>query len=92
MKCWFKLARLSLQTWASLSEQTLENAKRMNNKEKRARFRYLGHLKPGQLDGEQMSPEQRLEKIRQLQKENNYLKRQREILSLVLSSVDPRLC
>ena len=67
MKCWFKLARLSLQTWASLSEQTLENAKRMNNKEKRARFRYLGHLKPGQLDGEQMSPEQRLEKIRQPQ-------------------------
>ena len=33
-----------------------------------------------------------LEKIRQLQKENEYLKRQREILSLVLSSVDPRLC
>jgi hypothetical protein len=29
----------------------------------------LGHLKPGQLDGEQMSPEQMLEKIRQQQKE-----------------------
>jgi hypothetical protein len=26
---------------------------------------YLGHLKPGQLDGEQMSPEQMFEKIRQ---------------------------
>jgi hypothetical protein len=39
-----------------------------------------------------MGPEEMLEKIRQLQKENEYLKRQREILSLVLSSVDPPLC
>src|SRR6059058_4726 len=36
---------------------------------------YLRHVKPAQLDGEQM-----LEKIRQLQKETEYLKRQREIL------------
>jgi len=35
-----------------------------------------------------MSPEQMLDKIRQLQKENDYLKRQREILSLVLSMVE----
>jgi transposase len=40
----------------------------------------LGHLKPAQLEGEQMSPEQMVERIRQLQKENEYLKRQREIL------------
>ena len=39
-----------------------------------------------------MSPEQMLEEIRQLQKENEYLKRQREILSLVLSNVESRLC
>ena len=42
---------------------------------------YLGHLKPAQVDGEQMAPEQMLEKIRQLQRENEYLKRQREILT-----------
>ena len=53
---------------------------------------YLGHVRPAQLDGEQLSPEQMLEKIRQLQKENEYLKRQREILSLVLSTVESRLC
>lgn len=41
---------------------------------------YLGHLKPAQVDGEQM-----LEKIRQLQKENEYLKRQREILKKAMS-------
>jgi len=46
---------------------------------------YLGHLKPAQLDGEQRSPEQMLEKIRQLQKENEYLKRQREILKKAMS-------
>jgi hypothetical protein len=47
---------------------------------------YIGHLKPGQLDGEQMSPEQMFEKIRQLQKENEYLKRQREILKKAMST------
>ena len=41
---------------------------------------YLGHVRPAELNGEQMSPEQMLEKIRQLQKETEYLKRQREIL------------
>ena len=40
----------------------------------------LRRLKPAQLDGEQLSPEQILEKIRQLQKDNEYLKRHREIL------------
>jgi transposase len=34
---------------------------------------YLGRVGPAQIDGEQMSPEQMLEKIRQLQKENEYL-------------------
>jgi transposase len=53
---------------------------------------YLRRLKPGQLEGEQMSPEEMLEKIRQQQGEIEYLKRQREILSLVLSSVESRLC
>jgi transposase len=38
---------------------------------------YLGQLKPGQLDGEQMSPQQMFDKIRQQQKEIDYLKRQR---------------
>ena len=47
---------------------------------------YLRVVRPAELSGEQM-----LDKIRQLQKENDYLKRQREILSLVPSSVDPRL-
>jgi hypothetical protein len=37
-------------------------------------------LKPAQLDEEQLSPEQMVEKIRQHQKEIEYLKRQREIL------------
>jgi len=46
---------------------------------------YLGRVKPAQLDGEQMNPEQMLEKIRQLQKENEYLKRQREILKKAMS-------
>jgi hypothetical protein len=45
----------------------------------------LGHLKPAQLDGEQMSPEQMVEKIRQQQKEIEYLKRQREILEKAMS-------
>ena len=46
---------------------------------------YLRHLRPAQLDGEQMGPEEMLEKIRQLQKENEYLKRQREILKKAMS-------
>ena len=46
---------------------------------------YLGHVRVAQFDGEQLSPEQMLEKIRQLQKENEYLKRQREILKKAMS-------
>ena len=46
---------------------------------------YLGRLKPAQVGGEQMSPEEMFEKIRQLQKENEYLKRQREILKKAMS-------
>ena len=46
---------------------------------------YLGHLKPAQLDGERLSPEQMVEKIRQQQKEIEYLKRQREILKKAMS-------
>jgi len=53
---------------------------------------YLRHLKPAQIDGEQMSPEQMLDKIGQQQREIEYLKRQREILSLVLSTVESRFC
>ena len=46
---------------------------------------YLRDLKPAESDGEQMSPEQMLDKIRQLQRENEYLKRQREILKKAMS-------
>jgi transposase len=46
---------------------------------------YLRQLKPAQLDGERMSPEEMWEKIRQPQKENEYLKRQREILKKAMS-------
>jgi transposase len=46
---------------------------------------YLRDLKPAELDGEQMSAEQMLDKIRQLQRENEYLKRQREILKKAMS-------
>jgi cell division protein FtsB len=42
-------------------------------------------VRPAELSGEQMSPEQMLDKIRQLQKENDYLKRQREILKKAMS-------
>jgi transposase len=53
---------------------------------------YLGHLKPAQMEGEQLNPEQMFDKIRQQQREIEYLKRQREILSLVLSTVESRFC
>jgi transposase len=46
---------------------------------------YLRVVRPAELSGEQMSPEQMLDKIRQLQKENDYLKRQREILKKAMS-------
>ena len=48
---------------------------------------YLRQQAPAEIDGQQRSPEQMLAEIRRLQKENEYLKRQREILSLVLSTV-----
>jgi hypothetical protein len=38
-----------------------------------------------------MNPQEMFEKIRQLQKENDYLQRQREILSLVQSSANSRI-
>jgi hypothetical protein len=49
-------------------------------------------LKPGELEGKPLSPEETFEKIRQLQKENEYLKpqslkRQREILKKAMSIV-----
>jgi hypothetical protein len=47
---------------------------------------------PAQIDGQQRSPEQMVAEIRRLQKENEYLKRQREILSLVLSNRGSRIC
>ena len=49
---------------------------------------YLGHLKPAQVGAEQMSPQEMFDKIRQLQKENEYLKRQREILKKAMSTED----
>jgi hypothetical protein len=47
---------------------------------------YLRQQAPAEIDGQQRSPEQMFAEIRRLQKENEYLKRQREILSLVLSN------
>src|SRR5260370_6872854 len=47
---------------------------------------YLKSMEPGQLDSRQMSPEQMVAEIKRQQKEIEYLKRQREILSLVLSN------
>ena len=46
---------------------------------------YLRHERPAELNGEQMSPEEMLEKIRQQQSEIEYLKRQREILKKAMS-------
>jgi putative MATE family efflux protein len=46
-----------------------------------------GQLKPGELEGKPLSPEEMFEKIRQLQKENEYLKRRREILKKAMSIV-----
>jgi hypothetical protein len=49
------------------------------------KWAYLGHLKPAQVGAEQMSPQEMFDKIQQLQKENEYLKRQREILKKAMS-------
>ena len=53
---------------------------------------YLGQQKPAEIEGQMKSPEEMAKMIGELHKEVEYLKRQREILSLVLSSVDPPLC
>ena len=52
---------------------------------------YLGQQKPAEINGEIKSPKEMAKIIREQHKEIEYLKRQREILSLVPSSVDPRL-
>ena len=46
---------------------------------------YLRRVRPAELNGEQMSPEEMLEKIHQQQSEIEYLKRQREILKKAMS-------
>ena len=46
---------------------------------------YLRQQAPTEIDGEQRSPEQMFAEIRRLQKENEYLKRQREILKKAMS-------
>jgi transposase-like protein len=53
---------------------------------------YLGQQKPAEIQGQMKSPEEMAKLIREQHKEIEYLKRQREILSLVLSSVESRLC
>jgi transposase-like protein len=53
---------------------------------------YLGQQKPAQIEGQMKSPEEMAKLIREQHKEIEYLKRQREILSLVLSSVESRFC
>jgi transposase len=46
---------------------------------------YLGRQKPAEIDGQTKSPEEMAKIIRELQKENEYLKRQREILKKAMS-------
>jgi len=46
---------------------------------------YVARTKPVGIGSEQLSAEQLVDKIRQLQKENEYLKRQREILKKAMS-------
>ena len=53
---------------------------------------YLGQQKPAEIQGQMKSPEEMAKLIREQHKEIEYLKRQREILSLVLSRVESRLC
>jgi hypothetical protein len=45
----------------------------------------LSQQAPAQIEGQQRSPEQMVAEIRRLQKENEYLKRQREILKKAMS-------
>src|SRR5260221_11022084 len=51
---------------------------------------YLGQLKPGELEGKPMSPEEMFEKIRQLQKKNGDLNRKRKIFKKAISKVRDR--
>jgi len=53
---------------------------------------YLGQQKPAEINGEMKSPEEMAKIIREQYKEIEYLKRQREILSLVLSTVKAEIC
>ena len=46
---------------------------------------YLRQQAPAEIDGQQRSPEQMFAEIRRLQNENEYLKRQREILKKAMS-------
>jgi transposase len=46
---------------------------------------YLGQQKPAEIEGEMKSPEEMARLIQQLQKENESLKRQREILKKAMS-------
>jgi transposase len=46
---------------------------------------YLRQQAPAEIDGRQRTPEQMFAEIRRLQKENEYLKRQREILKKAMS-------
>jgi transposase len=47
--------------------------------------KYLKAATPAEIDGQQRTPEQMFEQIRQLQKENEQLKGQREILKKAMS-------
>jgi transposase-like protein len=49
---------------------------------------YLGQMKPAEIGGEMKSPEEMAKIIREQHKEIEYLKRQREILSLMLSTAE----
>src|ERR1700732_3347688 len=55
---------------------------------------YLRQQGPAEIDGEQRRPEQMFAEIRRLQKENEYLKRQREILKKAMSILgeEPNAC
>lgn len=45
----------------------------------------MEEMKPQEVDGKEMTPEEAFKEIRRLQKENEYLKRQHEILKKAMS-------
>lgn len=45
----------------------------------------MAEMKSQEIDGKEMTPEEAFKEIRRLQKENEYLKRQREILKKAMS-------